>query len=497
MPKTPNTNRFHTLLKQLLKNKNSIHTLQVEQLNQLKSYIKEKYEKLVLLESGVTSIDPSQNKAKHYEEDPFLVFWYEDLDFDVLDITKLKDLEKWIQDYLGQNTSGKSESIAIACNSIFEDLPVLNVGSLTDDLKKFQSVTEKLDFLKKVKENYYVPFAKELDKLPKKERLEVQKKYHKKIFEFDLVSPLMIPKPIYDQFFKESIYDAEFTYWFLRYNSMIIFQRMLEKRKVEKKLKSPLRDQFIASELQQISYFENRAEGLLLEGKIDVFSDNENAIYLEELEYLRVRADYYRHNAIPMVHSMGLSLLSTYAEFVYFKELLIREQNILVGDPIDAIAFDEVIKEHAGEEEPFLGIEFVEYNTTPVNDSKISFKHESIDDIFNILKDFFSEDDQKQLRVLFETGDVLLHKLIFKSTGNRLADAFKQLIKKDFIIGCDQKGLEQWIASNFQYTYRGQVKDFKLRYLNDIISTNADKCKDPLLDVKKDFKTNQYIVVKA
>ncbi|HXB39233.1 MAG TPA: hypothetical protein VNZ49_01755 [Bacteroidia bacterium] len=125
------------------------------------------------------------------------------------------------------------------------------------------------------------------------------------------------------------------------------------------------------------------------------------------------------------------------------------------------------------------------------------FKPETIQTIFDLLKDFFSMEHQIQLKQIFETGNNTSEHLIFLGSGNRLADAFKQLIKADIITGCEQKELENWIYINFKYRYRKKIKDFTLRYLNDIISTNKDLCQRPLLNVTKENATGNILISKA
>jgi hypothetical protein len=125
------------------------------------------------------------------------------------------------------------------------------------------------------------------------------------------------------------------------------------------------------------------------------------------------------------------------------------------------------------------------------------FNSEAINTIFDLLKDFFSKEHQSQLNEILQTGNIADDKLFFLDNGNRLADAFKQLIKADIITGCEQKELETWIQKNFCYRYRNNIKEFTPRYLNDIISTNKEKCQKPVLNVKQDKATGKYSIVKA
>jgi len=125
------------------------------------------------------------------------------------------------------------------------------------------------------------------------------------------------------------------------------------------------------------------------------------------------------------------------------------------------------------------------------------FKPETIEPIINLLKSFFHPERHNELNALLETGNDVLEPLIFLDNGNRLADAFKQLIKADIITGCDQIQLENWIFKNFKYIHRGQKRDYTQKYLNDIISTNKDKCQKPILNIMLDKSTGKIIISKT
>lgn len=125
------------------------------------------------------------------------------------------------------------------------------------------------------------------------------------------------------------------------------------------------------------------------------------------------------------------------------------------------------------------------------------FRNEAIPTIFDLLKDFFSLEHQTQLHQILETGNDASEPLIFLDNGNRLADAFKQLIYYDFITGCEKKELENWISRNFNYRYRQTIKQFRTKYLSDIISASEDKCQKPILNVKVDKLSGKAIINKA
>jgi hypothetical protein len=107
--------------------------------------------------------------------------------------------------------------------------------------------------------------------------------------------------------------------------------------------------------------------------------------------------------------------------------------------------------------------------------------------LFENLKLHFASEQHNQLKELLTNG-VTSGKLHFRSNGNRLADAFKQLIKADLIINCTQKQLEIWIGSSFTYQYREIVKVFTDDYLEKCISRNEYPCKNPLKGIEKIIK---------
>lgn len=116
---------------------------------------------------------------------------------------------------------------------------------------------------------------------------------------------------------------------------------------------------------------------------------------------------------------------------------------------------------------------------------------------FEILKPFFNESQQIDLKMTLSTGRNVENHLLFMDNGNRLADAFKQLFESDLITGCQKKELENWISKNFTYRYRNEIKFFKARYLSDIISTTKNKCQNPVLNVRLNKQLGKYIISKA
>ncbi len=130
-------------------------------------------------------------------------------------------------------------------------------------------------------------------------------------------------------------------------------------------------------------------------------------------------------------------------------------------------------------------------------DIRPNFTADIIPDIFDILKDFFSTSEQPELLNILRTGGNTQKPLLFRDSGNRLADAFKQLFDCDIIKGCQKKELEAWICKNFLYRYRDKINEFKPRYVSDIISTTKDKCQRPILNVKQEKSTGNFLISKV
>jgi hypothetical protein len=125
--------------------------------------------------------------------------------------------------------------------------------------------------------------------------------------------------------------------------------------------------------------------------------------------------------------------------------------------------------------------EQVDFEIKPV------FEPVEVQIFYEFIKDFFSTEQQTELKYILETGNNANQKLLFKDNGNRLSDAFKKLIEHDIIKGCQKKDLEKWIASNFLFLHNGIQKEYKLNVLNKYISAgvNTVPCKSPFIDVVK------------
>jgi len=111
-------------------------------------------------------------------------------------------------------------------------------------------------------------------------------------------------------------------------------------------------------------------------------------------------------------------------------------------------------------------------------------KPEAVQIVFDIIKDFFSPEQQTELKQVIETGNKASKKMLFKGNGNRLTDTFKKLIEHDFITGCQKQDLINWIISNFTFTQQNKVKAFIYDTVEKTISRNDNPCKSPLIKIE-------------
>lgn len=115
---------------------------------------------------------------------------------------------------------------------------------------------------------------------------------------------------------------------------------------------------------------------------------------------------------------------------------------------------------------------------------KITINSEAKESIFSILKDFFEAEQQDELKEVLTTFGIAKNKLIFKSNGNQFTDTFKRLFENNLILGCQKTDLINWIVSNFNFMYRNEVKEFKTKTVEQIISGNQTHCKSPIIEIK-------------
>ncbi|WP_299216201.1 hypothetical protein [uncultured Aquimarina sp.] len=351
---------------------------------------------------------------------------------------------------------------------------------LIKDLQKFSTVAERLDFFKNSKEKH--------SHLPVDTTEEV-------------ITSLQIPIDIYKLFFEQEENTAEFRFWFLQYNAKLIFEKVKRERSIDEKLLSPLRDPIIKGELKKIQNLEGTAEQLLLDGVIDIYAKEVHLQYQQEIEYLRIKANYYKSNVLPSI-DWNQEVVRVYAIHIYLKEFLETELQQFTGDILDVIALEELEKEKAipdniTDHTNLLGLHD-DHGLAPYKENREQglpiFKQSIILSLSSILQPYFSEQDFSFIELLFETAQNVQKKLVFLSEGNKLADVFWQLYENKLVFNCNKTQLEKWIATNFQYSERGKVKGFVPKYLNKIISTDHQTCKNPIFYIHNDFSSGEKLL---
>src|SRR5699024_2146989 len=111
------------------------------------------------------------------------------------------------------------------------------------------------------------------------------------------------------------------------------------------------------------------------------------------------------------------------------------------------------------------------------------FSVEDISAFCLVLKPYFSVADYTKLENLLSSELSIDSRLVFNGNGNGLANAFKQLYDAQLIYGCSKIEMESWLARNFCYFSKGKKKNYSLKYLNDIISSQNPGSKRPILKI--------------
>jgi len=137
---------------------------------------------------------------------------------------------------------------------------------------------------------------------------------------------ISIPEKLYQKHFEPFCKTPEFTFWFLKFNAKSYFPFLLNAMDFDKKKDTPMYKEFIEAELKKIDAFEKNATELLLNDTVNIYSNRIDYKYYNEIEYLRIKNDYYKTNYLENVLVVvGQTTVSLYAKHVYIKEHLISE----------------------------------------------------------------------------------------------------------------------------------------------------------------------------
>lgn len=231
---------------------------------------------------------------------------------------------------------------------------------------------------------------------------------------------------------------------------------------------------FIEGYNEGLNYFSNK------------FEVNANTIYGENSkQYVRdLHSNYFHGQNDLNLLAQGWNYVKK--EYPVFISYIVLKRHGFYSALVSKV--DELITTH---EKVFIDFHKHDHEITEKKDNPIKIeirptvKPETVQVLFEIIKDFFSLDDQTELKRILETGDNVINKLLFKDNGNRLTDTFKKLIEHDIITGCQKQHLEKWIVSNFLFFHNGIQKEFKTNVVNKYVSAgeNTIGCKSPLIEI--------------
>ena len=117
-----------------------------------------------------------------------------------------------------------------------------------------ETITNKLDYLKEIKENYFDKYLTVFLSLNEKEQ-RFQSEILKSIFgNYELWSSLQIQEPIYDEFFRYlENQDTEYQYWFMRFSAEEKFKAKLNSEDYKDMIASSRSEKYIKAELKEIN----------------------------------------------------------------------------------------------------------------------------------------------------------------------------------------------------------------------------------------------------
>lgn len=260
--------------------------------------------------------------------------YFQDIFFDDLD-----EILKELFDYFKETEKNEFEAfekITIELNSISELAEIIsNKSKLKDEMDNYNSITEKLNYWQNtIETNILDPLKKKYgndyllnNNAELEQRVILTKRFG---LNYKLVSPLLIPEHLYTKHFENGLNEPEFTYWFLKHNARTYFDVDIIQKRFPEKLTTTISEIFIKAELKKLNDFEQKATNDLQESRFDVYKEYSFSEYAREIEYCRIKADYYETRALPYVHAIGNTTVVLYAEHIYLKDFLENELNNLL-----------------------------------------------------------------------------------------------------------------------------------------------------------------------
>jgi len=217
--------------------------------------------------------------------------------------------------------------------SQFNGIGFLDYEEVNNELSSFETVADKLDYLKDLKEKYGGQYNTIINSLETEQKDYCLNKIPsvKEIISNKVVSPLEIPESIYVKHFKDGLNDPEFTFWFLKYNANERFQYTINSKDFQSKINSNLKETLLNSDLLEICQEEKRVKKLLLNKELKIIGIHPNSYkYYNEIALLRVLdGNYYKENSTEAITD-GLEI------HLYFKHMLLKPhlENLLKAKTI-------------------------------------------------------------------------------------------------------------------------------------------------------------------
>jgi len=208
---------------------------------------------------------------------------------------------------------------------LFDGIQV-NIPKIDKEMEKHSTVSEKLNYWKKIYEDNFKQKLKNSD-IPWDHRPMIEN--HLLIVYFNgingLYTPLYIPHIIFDIHIRTNTNTAEYSFWFLKYHAEEYLPHIIEYKNLKEKLASALAAEHIKAELHKINQTEQLANELLNNAVIDNHQKYSVSPYEKEIELLRLLDGYYTRHVLPEVHTIGNRTVEIYASQILLKNYLEKE----------------------------------------------------------------------------------------------------------------------------------------------------------------------------
>jgi|GEM_PF-3351610 len=226
----------------------------------------------------------------------------------------------------------------------FKHIGYLDYNFVIKELKKHKTISQRLDFLKIIKQDYYDEYEKIKKTISEEDYfffLNNSKTVWETIFgNHSLITPIQIQEPVHKYYFKNGLNIPEYTYWFLKYNSDYAFNWYINRKEFKSQVNSNLKETFINAELKQLNDFEERAKELLLNKELDIYKPHRNNYnYNKEVVLLRVLdGNYYKENTTYTISGLGSDEVQAYYKHILLKPYL---EDLLKGKDDDILVSKE------------------------------------------------------------------------------------------------------------------------------------------------------------